>query len=522
MESKWFCGLLVYLRQLMSLECAVMTAKCISVMVTVATEGKYLDISGYFLLGGVLLVSFFLNYAIGVSTENKLEGAKEKLKESAMKHILGKRKLTNAELLVRVNEDTITILSYRITLPASLLAAACIMLFLIVYVTKISLVMGIEMVILNTANVIVVPIIQRKYEASYEEYVSMDDEITQFMQNSLENLSAIKLNGLNRKLVKYLKLKQEKMYKVSVDIERIFQKSEMYINAIDQISRLIFYLTIGIGIDKGYIELSDSAQLVVIYGYMHSQITEIVSLNKQRVEGKVAQKRLEFQNDEEEVDEIRPEVNVKAAHIEFDKVSFTYDNTDKTLHFSGSIDSGDSIGIFGPNGSGKSTFLRLITGLIEPQTGRISVNGCKVSDMRSCERGSVFTLITQSQQLLPLSVSENFSIWGISAEAKAKKILAEFNLAEKWEQRADTLSAGEQKKVLLCIAIMRSRPCTILDEPDNYLDSRSLNIYTKLIEGQNSLTRIYATHDSDWLKLCDRQIDITGGYTENELQVSSD
>ncbi len=518
MESKRLCGLVVYLRQLMSLVCAVMTAKCISVMVTVATEGKYLVMREYFLLGTVLLASFLLNYLLGVYADNRLEGEKEKLKERAMRHIFGRRNLTNAERVVRVNEDTEKFLSYRVTLPASLLAAACILLFLIIYVVGINPLLGIEMVVLNAVNVVMVPIIQRKYEASYEEYVSLDDEITQSIQSSLENLSAIKLNGLNGILVKYLKLKQDKMYKVSVDIEKIFQKSEMFINAIDQISRLIFYLTMGIGIGKGYFELSDGAQLVVIYGYMQSQITEIVSLNKQRIEGKVAQKRLEFGSDVEKADEKLPEVNVRAAHIEFDEVSFAYDNADKTLKFSGSIGSGESIGIFGPNGSGKSTFLRLMTGLIEPQSGRISVNGHKVADMSSSGRGSVFTLITQSQQLLPLSVGENFLIWGISDETKAKKTLAEFDIEDKWEQRGDTLSAGEQKKVLLCIGMMRSRPCTILDEPDNFLDSRSLNTYIKLIEGQDSVTRIYVTHDPEWLKLCDRQIDIMEVYTENELQ----
>ncbi len=67
--------------------------------------------------------------------------------------------------------------------------------------------------------------------------------------------------------------------------------------------------------------------------------------------------------------------------IEFENVSFSYDRTEILRDVSFKISDGESISILGPSGSGKSTILKLITGLIKPNSGKIKVLGADITAM---------------------------------------------------------------------------------------------------------------------------------------------
>ena len=82
------------------------------------------------------------------------------------------------------------------------------------------------MIVMFTVRLVVVPVIQRKYEASYEEYMEADDKMTEFYRKVLSNICAVKTKGLRSALATTHQLMQQKIYKLSIDIEKIFQKKK--------------------------------------------------------------------------------------------------------------------------------------------------------------------------------------------------------------------------------------------------------------------------------------------------------
>ena len=140
---------------------------------------------------------------------------------------------------------------------------------------------------------------------------------------------------------------------------------------------------------------------------------------------------------------------------------------------------GERIGIIGANGTGKSTFIKLLTGGVEPDNGTIKQDG-------------IFSYVKQ--------VAEKSDIEECSKEEMVKylKINRELKLANNTNQDFETLSGGEKTKKMISLALSKNSGTIMLDEPTNNLDQESMEW---LIEKLNSFkgTIIVVSHDRYFL-----------------------
>lgn len=160
--------------------------------------------------------------------------------------------------------------------------------------------------------------------------------------------------------------------------------------------------------------------------------------------------------------------------------------------------------LFGPSGAGKSTVLRILAGLIAPQTGRITLAGKVVLDTAAgfsvpAGRRSV-GFVTQQPALFPhLSVRENvaFGIRHLSRQPRAQRLmemLRLFGAEALTDRRARDLSGGERQRVALARALAPAPHLLLLDEPLAALDAASAeDILTRLLTVDVRV--LYVSHD---------------------------
>jgi branched-chain amino acid transport system ATP-binding protein len=138
-----------------------------------------------------------------------------------------------------------------------------------------------------------------------------------------------------------------------------------------------------------------------------------------------------------------------------------------------SLTTGARLGVFGHNGAGKTTLLRCIVGALHPRQGKVDVEGIDTSTATVAEnvrRGIAF--VPQGHNVFPnLTVAQNLHIAGLLfAPSFVTQVYELFPvLAERRQQRAGSMSGGEQQMLALGMALMTKPKWLLLDEPSTGL-----------------------------------------------------
>ncbi|MBC7846389.1 MAG: ABC transporter ATP-binding protein [Flavobacterium sp.] len=145
---------------------------------------------------------------------------------------------------------------------------------------------------------------------------------------------------------------------------------------------------------------------------------------------------------------------------------------------------GSIVGLLGKNGAGKSTLLQLISGLLRPQTGKLSINGFKPFDRLPDFLADIYMV---SEEFSFPSITIGVYIKATSPlypkfdSQKMKNLLEEFELDPK--KNLNSLSHGQRKKFLIAFALSTNCSLLILDEPTNGLDIPSKSLFRKILVG---------------------------------------
>jgi len=207
-------------------------------------------------------------------------------------------------------------------------------------------------------------------------------------------------------------------------------------------------------------------------------------------------------------------------YLKINTLSKTYGAT-KVLHeFDLHINQGDFIAIVGRSGCGKSTLLRLISGLEEPSTGTIELQGTPIQGINSNIR-----FLFQEPRLLPWKkVLDNVKVGIASGDDQlAEKALQDVALKERAGQWPSILSGGQKQRVSLARALASEPELLLLDEPLGALDALTRIEMQQLIERlwfKRKFTAILVTHDvSEAVALADRVIFIDQGKIALDLPI---
>jgi ABC-type sugar transport system ATPase subunit len=177
--------------------------------------------------------------------------------------------------------------------------------------------------------------------------------------------------------------------------------------------------------------------------------------------------------------------------------------------------------LLGPSGCGKTTLLRILAGLAEPDSGRVTVDGEVLNDPRSRvppeARG--IGMVFQDPLLWPhFRVRSNIGFplrVGKSGDPRVERAARAAEIADFLERYPSELSGGERQRAAIARAIVREPRLLLMDEPLSGLDANlRVRLLGKIREIQRSLgvTTCYVTHDQDEaLGLADRVVVMRGG-----------
>jgi len=184
---------------------------------------------------------------------------------------------------------------------------------------------------------------------------------------------------------------------------------------------------------------------------------------------------------------------------------------------------GEIYGLLGANGSGKSTFIRLVSGLLTLDEGRVEVFGHDLVREEMAVKRLINRVSVDAAFFKKLSPAENLSfaarLYGLDA-GKARReaiaILARLGIGEKRMNRPlEQMSRGMQQKVAIARALLTSPALLLLDEPTTGLDPRSkldVQAFIEELQADHDATIVLTTHDlAEADRLCGRIGILAGG-----------
>ncbi len=192
------------------------------------------------------------------------------------------------------------------------------------------------------------------------------------------------------------------------------------------------------------------------------------------------------------------------------------------------LERGDIHGILGANGSGKSTLIRLVSGLLTLDEGRVEVFGHDIERDEMAVKRLINRVSVDAAFFKKLSPIENLlfaaRLYGLdasSARQEATTILGRLGIAQKRVDRpVEQMSRGMQQKVAIARALLTSPSLLLLDEPTTGLDPRSkldVQSFIEELRATHDATIVLTTHDLDEAeRLCGRITILDGGRTVAE------
>lgn len=201
------------------------------------------------------------------------------------------------------------------------------------------------------------------------------------------------------------------------------------------------------------------------------------------------------------------------------------------------VKKGELFALLGPNGAGKTTTIKMLTTLLKPTLGEISINGFNPQTNSHAVRNS-FGIVFQDQSLDDeLTCQENMDFHGvlysIPRETRKKRVKELLEYVELWERRDNlvkTFSGGMKRRLEIARGLLHHPKIFFLDEPTLGLDPQTRNKiweYIKKLNKKEQITIFFTTHYMEeasqiakWVAIMDRSKIVCQGTPQYLMKIT--
>ncbi len=371
--------------------------------------------------------------------------------------------------------------------------------------------------------IIVAALFRKPLKALHRKVQERDSRVRSFMQEMLENLFAIKVFGIEDKVINRSIRQQKKFYR-----EKVRKKSFSILASIGfSIAFAAGFLAAvaygSYGVLEGTMSFGTVVAIIQLVNQLQSPVMGITGVLPMFFGMTAsAQRLIEVSSGELELKTSNDKINYKGfKRIKANHISFGYDNETVIGDSSFVIEKGDFVGIKGPSGAGKSTIFKLITGLYPADEGEIHIE-TDYGNIDCRNARSLFSVVPQGNMLFSGTVRENITMLNHDAtdEEIAKALsdsCAEF--AYDLENGLDFMlgedgagiSEGQAQRLAIARALLGKGKILLMDEATSALDAISEEAVLKKLSARNDLTVLFITHRDSVLQNCKRTLTVSNG-----------
>lgn len=347
-----------------------------------------------------------------------------------------------------------------------------------------------------------------------------DGMLRSFMQESIENLFAVKVFRIEHKMIDRSKKNQKALFKAKVQRKSISIVSQIAFSCAFAAGFLAAVAYGANGVVKGTMTFGTVMSIVLLVNQLQTPISGITGIIPCFFSMVASAARLmEICEQSEKTEEIENISYEEFLEIKARDLSFSYDGEPVIANANFQIGKGDFVCVSGRSGAGKTTLFKLFTGLYKPTSGELSVSTEKGQKNADVLR-NLISLVPQDNMLFSGSIRENITLLnGNASDEEINNALAvscadEFvaSLPQGLEtilgEDGSGVSQGQAQRLAIARAILSGKKILLMDEATASLDAVTEERFINNLKNTHGITVVFITHREKVLDSADKIIEL--------------
>lgn len=505
-----------------------MQSKTIIDIATGASDKNFISacVSIAIMLALMLVVQISVSF-INVHASSRLEIA---LKNHIFGILLRKDYLAvseyhSGELLNRINSDVSVIVSGIVTIlpKAALFLTSVIGAFVLLW--KIDNFLAIAILAIGPFVLIGARLYSRRYKALHKMAQAADGKTKSFMLEMLRNLLVVKSFSNEELMLAKSEELQKESYRLRVRRTKVSTAAQIGLFLVFNAGFYFALAYCAYKLSKHLITAGDIIAITQLVRQIQSPFQNMSGLVPQFFSVIASVERLieleEMKNEESTGENVGKEIYSKLDSIVFDNVQFSYTKDSHVSDVNMEIKKGEFAVVAGESGAGKSTSVKLLLGILKPDSGEIYL---RTTDGKKHFLGKnsrkLFAYVPQGNLILSGTIRENIAF--ASETDNEEKIIKAAKIAQIWDfittldkglnteigENGLGLSEGQAQRISIARALMYDAPVLLLDEATSALDSQTEAELLKAVKSMTDKTVIIVSHKQAAFEICDKVVRI--------------
>ncbi len=383
--------------------------------------------------------------------------------------------------------------------------------------------------------------IMRKMKEYRKKVLELNSQMMSFEVETFYNFDTIKSFGIFGHYSKRLRMWQQKFKEFNLDYNKLEIKSKILLTLVSTLVSLVAFGYCLYRLWTGKIQYGDMTFFLQQRSSLSGRFNGLVGTIPGMLNSAVSAHRIRElvdlpreEHDSQAYEEMK-KIADKGITVKLENVSFGYgDKDDKQVYENATFRAapGEIVAVLSPSGGGKTTLMRLLLGMLNPDSGSVTLTGCDGKSVPiNADLRQFFAYVPQGNTILSGTIAENMKTVreDVTDEEiiEALKTACAYDFVEQLKdgikgrlgERGRGISEGQAQRILIARAVLRNSPILLLDEATSALDiDTEEQVLKNIIKQHPNKTIIISTHRPSALKLCQRIYRITdGGIKETDI-----